>query len=71
MKPMEKWELLKQKANKYPKELRYGQTLMCALQEVDLPLYEKISNSIADCFYTDSKCTQFAVDVISYWYEQV
>jgi len=70
MNPREKWELLKKMAEKYPKEIRYGQSLMCALQEVDLPLYEKINNSVADCFYNDHKCIAFAVEVMSCWYTE-
>jgi len=69
MKAREKWDLLQKKASKYPRTIRYGQSLMCALQEVDLPLYEKLTCSIADCFYDDKKCTAFAAEVMSTWCE--
>lgn len=69
MSPIEKWEKLQKIASKYPKNMRYGQSMMSALIEVDKDLYQKLCGTISDCFYDDNKCTQFAVDVISYWYE--
>lgn len=69
MNPREKWEALIKKAKKYPEQIRWGQALMCALQSLDAPLYGRIVGSVADCFYTDSKCTAFTVEVLSSWYE--
>lgn len=66
---MEKWGKLQRIAKQYPDNIRYGQAMMSALIEIDKPLYQKLCGTISDCFYDDSKCTQFAVDVISYWYE--
>jgi hypothetical protein len=68
--PMEKWENLQRLASKFPKDIRYGQAMMSALIEIDKPLYQKLCGTISDCFYDDSKCTQFAVTVVSTWYEE-
>ena len=71
MNPMEKWSEVMKNANSYEKDgMRYGQALMSGLFLIDKELYNKISDTKADCFYDDSKCTQFAVDVISYWYDR-
>ena len=66
----EKWDMLKAAASRYEKEgLRYGQSLMCALHDIDLELYIKTTGTGADCFYDDRKSMDFAVEVMSYWCE--
>ena len=69
IKAREKWEVLRKEASKYRGCVRYGQSLMLALQKIDLPLYEKIAGSVDDCFYDDEKCTSFAVEVMAAWCE--
>ncbi len=39
-------------------ELRAGQSLMNAIYDVDLELYNKITGTDADCFYVDSKMSK-------------
>jgi hypothetical protein len=40
-------------------EFRLGQSLMNALREVNMELYQKITATDADCFYQDDKIPQF------------
>lgn len=70
MTPSEKWDMLKVSASQYETQgLRYGQSLMCALHDIDYELYLKITGTVADCFYFDGKSAKFAAKVKSYWCE--
>ena len=50
-------------------EIRYGQSLMIALNNLDMGIYEEICNTEADCFYDDSKCMEFFTEVSTRWEE--
>jgi hypothetical protein len=63
---MDKWKRFWEEISQYT-SLRKGQMLMCALYKTDMPLAEKITGTIWDCFYDDSKCEAFIEKLKEEW----
>lgn len=52
------WEVYTDYLRKH-RELRRGQAMMNALAKVRPELYEEVSDTEADCFYIDTRITDF------------
>lgn len=69
MTSVEKWnewnrKVAKEMRNPY---IRRGQAFMNALADVDLPLYDRITNTSADCYYDDKRCSLFMDMLMKEW----
>lgn len=49
------------------KIIRRGQSWMCALADVDMPLYESWVGEEWDCFHDNTKCSAFMDELINAW----